>query len=112
MTASKRLGCDNLFAHNLKCWAKDKKSIKRVWIYGSRAKGKHSDQSDLDIAIELMFSEFETNLAHFSLDRAKWAHEIQTMSEYSVDLELYHHDCTPIVCSGVQEAAVLIYEKD
>ena len=34
-------------------WAASKILINRVWVFGSRAKGTHKPDSDLDIAIEL-----------------------------------------------------------
>ena len=37
----------------LVAWASSKKFVKRMWLFGSRARGDHHENSDLDVAIDI-----------------------------------------------------------
>ena len=45
-------------AEILAVWAVQKPLIKRVFVFGSRVRGDHDEQSDLDVAVELDQTEY------------------------------------------------------
>lgn len=38
---------------SLENWCQQQSQLKKLWIYGSRAKGTASEESDIDIAFEI-----------------------------------------------------------
>jgi|KBSSwiStaDraftv2_1062776.scaffolds.fasta_scaffold00845_20 predicted nucleotidyltransferase len=45
----------------LRLWAAGNPLIVRLWLYGSRARGDHRDDSDLDIAVENLTAPTDTD---------------------------------------------------
>src|SRR3569623_2040407 len=74
-------------------WAASIPVIKRVWIFGSRARGTARPNSDLDIAVEHDSLRGDSNAFTTVIGEAEnWRH-IQTRVGLTVDLESYsrHH---------------------
>jgi predicted nucleotidyltransferase len=97
-------------------WALAKPLFNRPWMYGSRVRGDHRLDSDLDIAIELDLtvtkSPDESSLfTTWALDTEGWAEEIGLITEFKVDLRLFAGDRTPTVNSGVTRSSILVYSK-
>jgi len=97
-------------------WAASKPIIKRVFIFGSRARGDHRPDSDLDVAVELDSTEFEGadesgGLATWMFESPGWKQELQRLSPYAVQLERYRPGQTPTVANGLATSSILIYEK-
>ena len=93
----------------LEDWARKKRSIKAVYVFGSFAKAEAGPASDLDIAIRLRG---ESQLADFIESKKIWVNELERVIDRHVHLELYDQVDAPNVWSYVQEASVLIYEAE
>ncbi len=97
----------------LQCWARNERLVKRVLIFGSRARGNYYPGSDLDIAIELPFSEANTNLANFHFEQDRWKSDLMKIIKLKVDVQILEvHNKNSIVYRGVSENSILAYQKD
>lgn len=93
-------------------WAISVKTIRAIWFFRSRVKKTNRDDSDLDIAIELIYTDPDSALAHWMFDRAKWLQQIQEFSIISIDLQWHHPTATPTIAHGICESSIMIFERD
>ena len=92
-------------------WAHRTSSIRRVWIFGSRAKGTSSPDSDLDVAVELIYREDEVALATYMFEKGGWLSELQPLFPFPLQLELLDEN-TEIIRKGLSEGSLLVFERD
>ena len=97
-------------------WARGQPVVKRLRIFGSRARGDHRPNSDLDIAVELdaesiRGTDESGGLTTWISENRKWKQELEGRLPYSVQLELYEGSQTPTVQKGVSESSVVVYER-
>lgn len=85
--------------------------MRRLWIYGSRAKGTAEAESDLDVAVEIdPVGNDEDICTSFVTEANGWRSELQPLLPYKLHLEWY--DCTnKLVWDGVNSAGILVYER-
>lgn len=100
----------------LTVWAKQKPLIGRVFVFGSRVRGDHRPDSDIDIAVELDPEHFRGTdesggWATWMLETDGWKEELQKLLPFNVQLERYHTDQTPTIACGLARSSVLVYEK-
>ena len=100
----------------LRQWANATPLIKRVWVYGSRARGDHSPASDMDIAVELDATLYEGNddsggLATWMFESIPWKQQLQQSIPFKLQLERYAGEATPHVLAGIEMSGLLVYEK-
>lgn len=81
-------GYEEALSAILTAWAKAQPTLKRLWLYGSRAGGSPRPNSDLDIAFEIDPLTYEESKAHF-LNHVLpiWRAQLQEKSPYKVHLE-------------------------
>lgn len=97
---------------NIVDWAGSRAEIRRVWLYGSRARGDHRADSDIDLAIE-----FETDDPNEAT--AIWIHWKKEFFRYPtliVEPKLHlqpHHPGweDDRVGSGVEKDGILLYSS-
>ncbi|WIV99657.1 nucleotidyltransferase family protein [Kinneretia aquatilis] len=97
-------------------WAAEKPLVKRVWIFGSRARGDHRPDSDLDVAVELDMSAIQGaddsgGSATWIFEAGSWGPELEAVLGLPVDLEQYQHGVTTVIQTGLDRSSVLVYEK-
>lgn len=96
----------------IKYWAKNEQLIKRVFIFGSRTRGNYSGSSDIDIAIELSFSEPNTNLANFLFEQDRWGSDLKKLINLEVDVQLLEvNNKNSIIFRGVSDNSILAYQQ-
>lgn len=100
----------------LAVWAKGKPLIRRVFIFGSRVRGDHRLDSDVDIAVELNPDHFRGTdesggLATWMFETGEWRDELQKLFPFEVQLERYHANQTPTIATGLVRSSMLVYEK-
>ena len=93
-------------------WAATEPLVTRAYIFGSRLKGTHRVDSDLDVAIEMKRSPGDETV------RATWICEANRMKEsiksfvpYVVDLQHYNGEETPHIHTYLNEASTVIYDS-
>jgi uncharacterized protein len=98
-------------------WAGQKPLIKRIFIFGSRVRGDHHNDSDLDVAIELDPAEYQCSdesggLATWMFETDEWKGEIQALIPYEIHLHQFSGDQTPTIRDGLKRSSKLIYAKE
>ena len=102
------------FIRALRLWAGDKPFIRRVFIFGSRAKNTYTEDSDLDIAIE--FEKFENDSNHLATwitESGAWKKELEALIP-AIKIDLQWHDpsgSTKTIDKGIKDGSIKIYEK-
>lgn len=72
----------------LVAWARNEPQIRALFVFGSRAEGRATVSSDLDLAVELTVPEDE-QLLTFLDNRQRWRADLQRVTGMRVkDLEL------------------------
>jgi len=106
-------GIGNDMADAIARWAAQNPRIRRVWAYGSRAKGTHRPDSDIDLAVELEpVADSEEALAVWMGHAGSWRWQLQSRISPKVDLEWFDPDgTTRAIAAALDEAKVLIYER-
>jgi predicted nucleotidyltransferase len=94
-------------------WAESLPKVRRVWLFGSRAKNMHREDSDVDIAVELDTSLLrdEDPFTHWMFENKQMLATLQPLIANPIDFQLYQIGGTPHVVSYVAETGVLLYEK-
>lgn len=97
-------------------WAETKPEISRVYVFGSRLRGKtHEGQavrcdSDIDIAVQLNIAEGEATL--FWIDHHnQWEEELQADLCWRLDLDLYEGKRTPCLHRYLTEYSGVVFER-
>jgi len=98
----------------LRLWAGEKPFIRRVFIFGSRAKGTYGEDSDLDIAIE--FDKFENDSNHLATwvtESDAWKQEIEALiPDIKIDLQWHGPSgSTKTIDKGIKDGSIKVYEK-
>jgi predicted nucleotidyltransferase len=102
-------------AHDLQViaeWAAGEDIVQRVWFYGSRFRGTHRSDSDIDIAVEHGkrpgdSNEFTTAISESS----QWEDAINRKTYLKVDVQSYRTGDCPTVGAGLEAGCRIIYER-
>lgn len=75
-------------------WASRLDAIDAVWLFGSRARGDHSSESDYDIALELASKQDKTDkpFTAYFFEYGVWKEEIRSLLQAEVSLVCYRDD--------------------
>jgi len=101
-------------ADTLRMWASEETLVRRLWIYGSRARGTGSPHSDLDIAVEIhVAGDNEDSYTVFVCEAEDWRSKLDPrLVPYTLDLKLYDTSgAREKVRRGVDADGILIYER-
>lgn len=96
---------------HIAAWAIHQRLIRRVFLFGSRVRNDHREDSDLDIAIELIYPDIDTALANWSFESDTWKRELQEFVPWQIDLQLLCSQGTATIVSGVAQSSILVYER-
>ena len=102
---------------SIAAWAGRKPLIKRVFIFGSRVRGDHRNDSDLDVAIELDLTEYQASdesggWATWMFETNEWKSELQVLIPYEIHLQQFCGDQTPTIRDGLNRSSKLVCEKE
>ena len=90
-------------------WADAQPQVGRVWLYGSRVRGSHLPDSDLDVAIGVArLLETDVEKEAFQVMLTTGSRELSAAIGLRVSVQSV---ATPGVDVGVAECGVLIYER-
>lgn len=94
-----------------KTWAATKDRIHELHLFGSRAKGTHHEESDVDLAYILTGDDPGEVLAYSMFECADWAKELAALIGVPIQLELADALTDECVWPAVREHGQLIYRK-
>ena len=77
----------------LRTWAASKPTIKALYVFGSYARGKAHQDSDLDLAFE--FADVDEADAELICKAAAWKAELSLLTGITVK-DLYHSTAAPV----------------
>ncbi|MFA5181085.1 MAG: nucleotidyltransferase domain-containing protein [Syntrophales bacterium] len=80
----------------------------RIYLFGSRLKGTHRPDSDIDLAIEFLNSWHDTTLLWFDFHE-QWQNELSELIGFKVDLQLYDLE-NDNIRAYIKEKSIIIYE--
>jgi predicted nucleotidyltransferase len=93
-------------------WATTKPFIRRLWIFGSRARGQGRPDSDLNVAVEIdPVGTDENAYTSFVHDAGNWRAELQPLLTYNLHLKWYDQSNQP-VWNGVNSDGIPVYERN
>ena len=100
----------------LSAWAAEKPLVGRLWLFGSRVRGDHRPDSDVDVAIELDMSaargaDESGGIATWAFDTKTWKPELEGLLSLVVDLQRYKAGETATIQAGLDQSSILVYEK-
>jgi predicted nucleotidyltransferase len=96
---------------HVRAWAVGNDRIHELHLFGSRAKGKYVEASDVDLAYILTGSDPGEVLAFSICQCGKWQHELQGIFDVPVQLALAEPGQDVVVWPAVLEHGQLIYRK-
>ncbi len=93
-------------------WADSEPLVTKAYIFGSRARGDHGEDSDLDVAIEIEMRRGDENkLAIWIFEKQGLEDRLSRLIPFSLQLEHLNGNETPTVLSGVERGSILVYER-
>ncbi len=96
---------------DLGAWARQRPGICRLWIFGSRARGTHRPNSDLDIAFEIDRLQSDAAAEEFQTQvRPAWVSDLSALFGLKVHLEPMVGEATN-VAGYVRNSGELAYER-
>jgi uncharacterized protein len=85
--------------------------LRRLWVYGSRVKGTHRPDSDLDIAFEIERLPDTSAVDEFrELTLPRWRSELGRLTGLPIHLEPSVRDVTNVT-GYLSDSGILIYES-
>ena len=99
--------------HTLHSWANQHPEVRRVHIYGSRARGDHRLDSDIDVAIEIDPAQGDSGpFATWCYERINWQSGLAPNLPWPLHLEWYDPaGRTPTVACKMAKGAYLAFER-
>ena len=98
----------------IRSWALSEPLVCKAYVFGSRARDDYREDSDLDIAVELIKPPGDENLL------ATWIGEADEMKQrassfihgFRIDLQWHNGDETPVILEGLNQSSYVIYEQE
>jgi len=93
-------------------WAKTHSVVRKVWLFGSRVRGTERPDSDIDVAIEVLRRDGDSNeFTTFMFEKESLTTSLARLLPIAVHLDWYGGaDETPTMHAGLQESSILVFE--
>ncbi|HJU18378.1 MAG TPA: nucleotidyltransferase domain-containing protein [Stellaceae bacterium] len=95
----------------LRAWAQRCHSIRRLYVFGSRAKGTGTCNSDLDLAV-ILEKTHGNQLSELIVNRASWQCELTSILGIVVKDIYLADDPGSIAYAAVCDHGILIFDRD
>jgi predicted nucleotidyltransferase len=96
----------------IRAWAAAHPVVRRVWVFGRRARGTERPDSDIDVAVEHDAMPGDSDAFTTAICEAEaWRRELAPHLSAPLDLESYIPGITTTVQAGLNESSVLVYES-
>ncbi|WP_186419218.1 nucleotidyltransferase domain-containing protein [Bosea sp. CS1GBMeth4] len=101
------------WCRTLALWAHGKGEIAELWLFGSRARGDHRHDSDLDLAVIMSAGEEGERLGAWIECAREWKAELATLLPVQVDLDIGDADiATTIVAPALKKDGRQIFRRN
>ena len=92
-------------------WAESHPEIKRVFLFGSRARGDSKPDSDVDIAVEVVGIKGENADTRYFLNKNIWKDELKAALERPINIVRRVAHGKPEIQESIERDGVLLYES-
>jgi predicted nucleotidyltransferase len=93
-------------------WARTKREISEVWVFGSRVRGDHREGSDLDVAVVMLGEDEGTRFGNWIALAEEWEEELQEIIPVPIDLDIGDADiATKVVAPALKREGVRIFSR-
>ena len=92
-------------------WASRYEIIRRIWLFGSLARGHCDDPSDIDLAFELFEDAIDSPTQLWINHVSRWRQELSLSFSLPVHLELMDGLTNNVVNPAVERDGCLLYER-
>jgi predicted nucleotidyltransferase len=100
------------WSSNIAHWAQSKREISEVWVFGSRVRGDHRSDSDLDVAVVMLGEDEGSRLGNWIALAEEWEEELQKMVSVPIDLDIGDADiATKVVAPALKREGVRIFSR-
>jgi predicted nucleotidyltransferase len=72
----------------IRAWARSKPRVEQVRLFGSRCKGTHREDSDIDIAVTVSEDRHYTRATIWMFDKPKWSAELSQALDAAADVRI------------------------
>jgi predicted nucleotidyltransferase len=93
-------------------WAETEQIINTVYFFGSRVNSTNNSASDLDIAVEIRFTDPNDALAHWLFNCDCWKSQLSTKLPWPVDLQFLDYQPAAIVTKAIERNSLLVYKRN
>jgi len=92
-------------------WAERQPEVLAVWVFGSRAKGHHDEDSDIDLALFLAGNDQGEMYGNWVCCARKWRSQFALLLPVAVDLQFCDPEMDDIVWPSVLDHGVKLYHR-
>ncbi|MCR5872286.1 MULTISPECIES: nucleotidyltransferase family protein [unclassified Sphingomonas] len=109
-------GVPTIVADCLVRWAANTPQVERMWLFGSRARGTHRIDSDIDLAVELVGWDSDDPdkqgeaLADWIFNADDWRHQLRGITPLNIDLNPMSLE-DQRVWPAVRREGVMVFER-
>ena len=92
-------------------WADSHREIEQVFLFGSRARGDSTPDSDVDLALVVVGIEGENAYARYIFNKKVWKDELESALGQSISMVRLIDHGKPEILAGIARDGVLLYER-
>jgi predicted nucleotidyltransferase len=97
----------------LQAWGAKTPCIRKIHVFGSRARSDYRSDSDLDISIEIdPLAGYESSVLTWIGEAEHWREQLEPRFPVKLDLELLDGEETPRISAGVRRSSIVVYERE
>jgi predicted nucleotidyltransferase len=105
----------------LSWWAERKEEIEKLCVFGSRVKGNHEPDSDIDILVRIDETLIKNEIWNDLSEKKLWhawfkiaeiyRKELSALLPYKIDINVDLGDNSPTLKIYIEESSILVYLK-
>lgn len=95
-------------------WASTQPLIRKAYLFGSRVRGTHQLDSDLDVAVEIFTLPSDSSpFTTWTCEKQRLKASIAGILPVAIDLDWYGGEFeTPCIHEGLDESSVVVYDVE
>jgi len=92
-------------------WADPHREIKRVFLFGSRARGDSTSDSDVDLALVVVGIEGQNAYTRYHINMNVWKDELKSALGRSISMVRLSDNSDPKILAAIARDGVLLCER-